>query len=213
MRLGTYFLIATLFAIFAAGCTISTPEPTPTEGQAPTTAPTIAATTSAATSPTTIARPLPTAPPSIGPADAALLPVVESQPRQLTSSPGDELDPAWDPRGGTIAYMTTKPGAVDRPYDIGAIDPDGTGKRVLATGPNLDIGIAGELSWVGETGLLMTNERISFHAYMTFDTAKAPFDRRSPDGDDDAFVSSLAIPGGMGGDGLSFPETARPSCG
>ena len=51
---------------------------------------------------------------------------------------------------------------------------------MLATGPNRDIGLAGELSWVGETGLLMTNERISGHSYMTFDTGKAPFDRAPP---------------------------------
>ena len=49
-------------------------------------------------------------------------------PRQLTNSPGDELDPAWDHRGGTIAYMTAKPGATARPYDIAAVNPDGTGQ-------------------------------------------------------------------------------------
>ena len=65
--------------------------------------------------------------PTVAPADPSTpdttvvettpIPVVEPEPeapampRQLTTSPGDELDPAWDPRGGTIAYMTTKPGA------------------------------------------------------------------------------------------------------
>ena len=83
------------------------------------------------------------------------------------------------------------------------MNPDGTNQRVLATGPNRDIGLAGELSWVGKTGLLMTNERISGHSYMTFDTAKAPFNRTVSDGNDAAFTRSLAIPGGMGGDGLA----------
>jgi hypothetical protein len=105
--------------------------------------------------------------------------------------------------------MTYKPGATDRPYDIGAVAPDGTDERVLATGPNRDIGIGGELSWVGETGLLMTNERISIHEYMTFDSAKAPFDRSAADGDDAAFTRSLVIPGGMGGDGLSVSRDGK----
>ena len=83
------------------------------------------------------------------------------------------------------------------------MNPDGTNQRVLATGPNRDIGLAGELSWVGKTGLLMTNERISGHSYMTFDTAKAPFNRTVSDGNDAAFTRSLAIPGGMGGDALA----------
>ena len=74
---------------------------------------------------------------------------------------------------------------------------------MLATGPNRDIGLAGEFSWVGETGLLMTNERISGHSYMTFDTGKAPFDRTAADGNDAAFTRSLEIPGGLGGDGLA----------
>ena len=41
------------------------------------------------------------------------------------------------------------------------MNPDGTNQRILATGPYRDIGLAGELSWVGKTGLLTTNERIS----------------------------------------------------
>jgi len=86
-------------------------------------------------------------------------------PRRLTTDPGADVDPAWDPRGGAIAFMTYKPGATGRPFDIGAVAPDGTDERVLATGPNRDIGIGGELSWVGETGLLMTNERIFIHEY------------------------------------------------
>ena len=56
---------------------------------------------------------------------------------------------------------------------------------------------------MGKTGQLMTNDRISIHKYMTFDTSKAPFDRTSSNGNDDAFTQSLVIAGGMGGDGLS----------
>jgi hypothetical protein len=105
--------------------------------------------------------------------------------------------------------MTSKPGATDRPYDIGAVAPDGTGERVLAVGPNRDIGIGGELSWVGKTGLLMTNERISIHEYMSFDSARAPFDRSASNGGDAAFTPGLVIPGSMGGDGLSVSRDGK----
>lgn len=135
--------------------------------------------------------------------------IQNATPRQLTSGPGQELDPAWDPRGGVITFMTTKPGTTERPYDIGKIGTDGRGQTVLATGPNVGIGIAGELSWVGETGLLMTNERISMHSYMTFDTAQSPFNRSGVDGDDSAFKQRLLISGGMAGDGLSVSRDGK----
>lgn len=83
------------------------------------------------------------------------------------------------------------------------MNADGSDSRVLATSPNQDIGIAGELSWVGKTGQLMANDRISIHEYMAFDTSKAPFDRTSSNGNDAAFTQILVIAGGMGGDGLS----------
>ncbi|MBQ11602.1 MAG: hypothetical protein CMJ45_08635 [Planctomyces sp.] len=201
----------------------ATPEPTGSDTPSPTASP---ADPSAPDSTVTEATPTPVVEPEPkNPADpstpdstvsrATPVPVVEPEPeapavpRQITTSPGDELDPAWDPRGGTIAYMTTKPGATARPHDIAAVNPDGTNQRVLATGPNRDIGLSGELFWVGETGLLMTNERISGHSYMTFDTAKAPFNRTASNGDDAAFTRSLVIPGGMGGDGLSVSRNGK----
>jgi len=42
--------------------------------------------------------------------------------------------------------MTTKPGTLGRPCDIGAVNADGSDLRVLVTGLNEDIEIAGELS-------------------------------------------------------------------
>lgn len=122
--------------------------------------------------------------------------------RRITLNQGDDQDPAWDPRGRVIAYMKTKNGS-ERPYDIGGVNPDSTNERVLATGPNQDIGIGGELAWVGSTGRLATNERITFHEYMTFNYNNAPFTRTAKDGDDDAFTRLLQIPGGMGGDGIT----------
>ena len=56
---------------------------------------------------------------------------------------------------------------------------------------------------MGKTGELMTDDRISIHEYMTFDTSKAPFDRTSLNGNAAAFTQSLVIAGGMGGDRLS----------
>lgn len=99
--------------------------------------------------------------------------------------------------------MTSKPGELERPFEIGGVYPNGTNLATLAAGPRYDIGIAGELSWIADTGLLMTNERISIHEYMTFDTELAPFNRTVSDHDDDAFTRILVIPGGQGGDGLA----------
>lgn len=123
-------------------------------------------------------------------------------PVQLTTSSADQFDPAWDPRDGTIAFMQSQVGQ-GAPYDIGGVAPDGSSERVMAYGPSQDIGIAGELTWVGESGWLITNERIVFHEYMIFDTAYEPFNRDTKDDGDDAFTRVLEIPGGMGGDGFS----------
>ena len=37
------------------------------------------------------------------------------EPRALATGPGEQLGPSWDPRGGIIAFLTTKPGATQRP--------------------------------------------------------------------------------------------------
>lgn len=135
-------------------------------------------------------------------AEESVISFLSEEPVQLTSSSTDQFDPAWDPRDGTIAFMKSQVGS-GAPYDIGGVAPDGSSERVMAFGPSQDIGIAGELSWVGESGWLMTNERIVFHEYMIFDTAYAPFTRDTKDDGDDAFTRVLKIPGGMGGDGFS----------
>ncbi|MBC8280212.1 MAG: PD40 domain-containing protein [Chloroflexi bacterium] len=132
-----------------------------------------------------------------------LIEVIGSEPRRLTRDYGADQDPAWDPRGNIIAFMTSKPGELGRPYEIGGVSPLGTTPWTMAEGPRFDIGIAGELAWVGETGKLMTNERISIHEYMTFDTERSPFVRTVSDHNDDAFTRNLVIPGGQGGDGLA----------
>ncbi|HIB11267.1 MAG TPA: hypothetical protein EYO17_04985 [Dehalococcoidia bacterium] len=136
-------------------------------------------------------------------------PTAIREPRALAVGSGEQLGPSWDPRGGSVAYMTTKPGATQRPWDIGAVDSDGNNQRVLAAGPNRDIGIGGQLSWVGKSGLLMSNEQISIHSYTTFDTSKAPFQRVDTDSNDAAFTRSLVIPGGQGGDGLAVSRDGK----
>lgn len=138
----------------------------------------------------------PTERPTAPPVQRDLIAVIGSEPLRLTTDLGADLDPAWDPRGDIIAFMTSKFRALGRPYEIGGGFPNGTDLRTLARGPRFDIGIAGELAWIGDTGKLMTNERISLHEYMTFDTEYAPFVRTDPDHGDDAFVRKLVIPGG-----------------
>ncbi|MBC8279766.1 MAG: PD40 domain-containing protein, partial [Chloroflexi bacterium] len=126
----------------------------------------------------------------------------------FTTEPGTVVAPHREPWGTTIAYMTCKPDALERPFDIGSVSRNGADITTMATGPNSGIGIAGELAWVGTTGKLMTNERVGIHSYMTFDTAQAPF-TRTTNVDDDAFTRNLIIPGGQGGDGLAVSRNGE----
>jgi len=80
---------------------------------------------------------------------------------------------------------------------------------VLAPGSNRDIGLARTLSWVGETGLLMSNEQIGIHFYTTFDTSKAPFNRVNAGGNDAAFTLSPVIPDGQRGEGLAVSTDGK----
>ncbi len=118
---------------------------------------------------------------------------------RLTSSREHEFAPAWEtlPGSNTIAYLKTKsPPPANVPNDIYSIQADGTGQAVLAAGPASGFGVGHSLSWAGSTGLLMTNERVTFHEYMTLDTARTPFTRTAADGNDQIFTRTLLIPGG-----------------
>jgi hypothetical protein len=106
------------------------PDPTPLDPQQATAAPDVAV--SPVDQPTAdLADP---STPDTTVAEATSIPVVKAAPtvsreaRAVAFGPGEQLDPSWDPRGRTIAYMTTKPGATARPYDIAAVNPDGTGQ-------------------------------------------------------------------------------------
>ncbi len=119
---------------------------------------------------------------------------------QVTFDSGNELDSQWDPASETIAFQTDRAPAGTSIRNIGAVQADGTGEGNIAIGPNSGFGVGGPMSWVGSTGLLMVNERVVFHEYMTFDTSQALFTRTVSDGDDEAFTRELLIPGGGGGD-------------
>lgn len=196
MRL--FLTVASIIVILAIGCSVTDEISTllPSNDSDNSTAVPTPESTSTST-------PGPTAQSDTATADPSAITVGGFESRRLTTDPGADQDPAWDPRGTTIAFMTSKPGALDRPYDIGGINQNGAELTTMAVGPNSGIGIAGELAWVGDTGRLMTNKRMSIHSYMTFDTSKAPFNRTVTSGDDEAFTKSLVIPGGQGGDGLA----------
>ena len=86
------------------------------------------------------------APGEVAPTDEPVIQyLLRAGPVQLTTNSGDDFGPTWDPRGETIAYMKSKAGK-GAPFDIGAVAQDGSSERVLAVGPDRDIGIAGELS-------------------------------------------------------------------
>ncbi len=119
-------------------------------------------------------------------------------PQRLTFDPGNERLPVWDPRGGLIAFTTDRePGDWQ---DLGGVNPDGSDERLLATGPQTPFGLASvSLGWAGSTGDLITNETVSLHEYLAFDVSQSPFDRTSPNGEDQAFSPKLRIDGGGGG--------------
>ena len=122
---------------------------------------------------------------------------------------GKQLKPAAGAPSYTNVYakaLIAEAEQDDRIVAVTAAMPTGTGiDKFSERFPerSFDIGIAGELSWIADTGLLMTNERISINEYMTFDTELAPFNRTVSDHDDDAFTRILVILGGQGGDGLA----------
>ena len=114
---------------------------------------------------------------------------------RITQNQTNDFSPAWDPRGNseTIAYARAQLSPPDgRPFDMGSVQADGTDEGFIVSGSTA-IGIAGEHSWVGSTGLLMTNKRSGFHDYRTLDTTTSP----------PTETIKLAIPGGGGGDGIS----------
>lgn len=121
---------------------------------------------------------------------------------RLTSSIGPDITPAWDPRGGTIAYLRPKVsnGSV---YEAYMTSSSGQGGELpLLTGLNSPFGVAVALSWIGSTGLLAVDEAISGFELLKFNTALAPFDRTVANGSDSANELLLSINGG-GGAGLT----------
>ena len=117
---------------------------------------------------------------------------------QLTTSPNQETQPAWDPGSNTIIYMQSV-GASNVPFNLYQVQSDGFGEGPFATGPATPWGVANAPAWVGTTGLALTEERNVFHEYLTFDSAQAPFVRTANDGSDAAFTRKIVTPGGGGG--------------
>lgn len=119
---------------------------------------------------------------------------------QLTSNSVQETAPAWSPAGNTIVYMRSAAASGSGvPFNLYQVQSDGTGEGALATGPGSPWGIGNTPSWLGSTGLLLTEERNTYHEYFSFNTALAPFARTLLDGNDAAFTRILETPGGAGG--------------
>jgi acetyltransferase-like isoleucine patch superfamily enzyme len=127
-------------------------------------------------------------------------------PVRLTVDPKFDHQPAWNPAADshTIAFLRTQVLAAETPNDIFAVEADTAVVSSLAARemePPCGFGVGHSLSWVGTTGLLMTNERCGLHEYMSVDTTSAdiPFTRTAIDGNDAVFTRELFIPGGGGG--------------
>ena len=133
--------------------------------------------------------------------------------QQVTNVTSGAFDPSWNPTGTNIAYLQwqSEGPCANRCSDIGLVNPDGTDQRILATGPGpaIDVGIGAFISWLGESNLLLTNERNHYHEYMTIDSTQAPFSRTVLNGDDEAFTRIMSVPGGMGGYGISSSRDGK----
>ena len=124
----------------------------------------------------------------------------QTDPVRLTENTGQDIFPAWDPRGGTIAYLRSAAASGSGvPFNLYQVAPDTPGESVMATGPTLGFGLANSPTWVGSSGRLMLEERAVFHEYLSFDSSQSPFTRIVHDGSDAAFTKELGVPGGGGG--------------
>ena len=120
-------------------------------------------------------------------------------PTRITFDPNQELFPSWHPNDNRIAFATDRtPGDFN---DLGLVNANATGERLLATGPQQGFGLVPfTLNWVGNTDLLAITEAVVFHEYLTYDTTQSPFQRTARDGNDQAFERKLLIDGGGGGE-------------
>lgn len=119
-------------------------------------------------------------------------------PMKLTTNPGQDIHPTWDPDSETIVYMRSAAGSGSGvPYNLYQVQADGTGEGPFATGPGSPWGVGQWPAWLGDR--VLTEERNVFHEYLSFTAASAPFNRVISDGSDAAFTRELVIPGGGGG--------------
>lgn len=122
-------------------------------------------------------------------------------PVRLTFDSRLDLEPTWDPRpGGTMIAFTRPKGTSNVPRDLYAVDAVTGVETTLAVQPfSCGFGIASTPSWHAPTGLLYLEERCSFHEYLSFNPALAPFTRNASNGSDAAFTRRLQVNGGGGG--------------
>lgn len=118
---------------------------------------------------------------------------------RLTFFQGNDVTPAWDPRGTNIAYLRAKGIGIDI-YDAYKVESSSQANETpLLIGASTDFGVATTTSWIGSTGFLAVEEAISGFEVLKFNTALAPFERTVANGSDSANTLLLSINGGGGG--------------
>ena len=141
---------------------------------------------------------------------------LNAMPIKVTTFPGLDDLPSWDPTPGSnlIAYRTARQSGTNSILNSGGVEFTGSGgqnERSLATGSQNLFGVASfSSSWVGNTGRLVINETLGLHEYLSFVPDKvAPFsapNRGFATGSNAGFTLELIIPGGGGG---GFMEVSR----
>lgn len=119
---------------------------------------------------------------------------------RISFDPKDDIEPEWDPAGNTIVYRRPV-GATGDPRNFYYSLGDGSvTDQAFLTGPTGGFGTANSASWIGSTGYLAFEERVTFFEYMKFNSAGGlPFNRTVADGNDPRTTRLLLISGGGGG--------------
>jgi len=119
-------------------------------------------------------------------------------PTRITTNQLDDTLPAWHPSQDLIVFRTDRAPYAGAP-NLGAVEPDGSNERLMASGPNNGAkGLVTTLCWLPANGNVMVEEQRGRYEFLEFDVTQDGFRRTVLDGGDAAFTRKLLIGSGRG---------------